>query len=106
MIEPRMATMLGFLTTDAQVAPAILHRALAASTRDTNAIRESAMISAERRFWVFVVIVMCWLLAAFIVQSLDPPPSGTAPQNLSISGPQASAVCSTRSIARLRLRDA
>jgi glutamate N-acetyltransferase/amino-acid N-acetyltransferase len=28
MIEPRMATMLGFLTTDAQVAPAVLQRAL------------------------------------------------------------------------------
>jgi glutamate N-acetyltransferase/amino-acid N-acetyltransferase len=39
MIEPNMATMLGFLTTDAQVPPATLHRALAASTRDTfNAI--------------------------------------------------------------------
>jgi glutamate N-acetyltransferase/amino-acid N-acetyltransferase len=28
MIEPRMATMLGYLTTDAHVAPALLHRAL------------------------------------------------------------------------------
>ena len=28
MIEPRMATMLGFLTTDARVAPAVLQRAL------------------------------------------------------------------------------
>jgi glutamate N-acetyltransferase/amino-acid N-acetyltransferase len=28
MIEPRMATMLGYLTTDAGVAPALLHRAL------------------------------------------------------------------------------
>jgi glutamate N-acetyltransferase/amino-acid N-acetyltransferase len=39
MIEPNMATMLGFLTTDAQVAPAILRRALIESARDTfNAI--------------------------------------------------------------------
>jgi glutamate N-acetyltransferase/amino-acid N-acetyltransferase len=39
MIEPNMATMLGFLTTDAKVAPAMLHRALVASARDTfNAI--------------------------------------------------------------------
>ena len=39
MIEPRMATMLGFLTTDARVPPALLHRALTASARDTfNAI--------------------------------------------------------------------
>jgi glutamate N-acetyltransferase/amino-acid N-acetyltransferase len=39
MIEPNMATMLGFLTTDAQVAPALLQRALAESARDTfNAI--------------------------------------------------------------------
>jgi glutamate N-acetyltransferase/amino-acid N-acetyltransferase len=34
-----MATMLGFLTTDARVAPALLHRALVRSARDTfNAI--------------------------------------------------------------------
>jgi len=39
MIEPNMATMLGFLTTDAQVPPALLQRALAESARDTfNAI--------------------------------------------------------------------
>jgi glutamate N-acetyltransferase/amino-acid N-acetyltransferase len=39
MIEPNMATMLGFLTTDAAVAPALLHRALEESARDTfNAI--------------------------------------------------------------------
>ena len=39
MIEPNMATMLGFVTTDAQVAPAMLQRALAESARDTfNAI--------------------------------------------------------------------
>jgi glutamate N-acetyltransferase/amino-acid N-acetyltransferase len=39
MIEPNMATMLGFITTDAQVAPPLLHRALVESGRDTfNAI--------------------------------------------------------------------
>ena len=39
MIEPNMATMLGFLTTDAQVPPALLHRALVQSAHDTfNAI--------------------------------------------------------------------
>ena len=39
MIEPLMATMLGFLTCDAQVEPAVLRKALAAVTRDTfNAI--------------------------------------------------------------------
>jgi glutamate N-acetyltransferase / amino-acid N-acetyltransferase len=39
MIEPNMATMLGFLTTDAHVPPAILRRALIESARDTfNAI--------------------------------------------------------------------
>jgi glutamate N-acetyltransferase/amino-acid N-acetyltransferase len=39
MIEPNMATMLGFLTTDAQVPPALLHRALTAAARRTfNAI--------------------------------------------------------------------
>jgi glutamate N-acetyltransferase/amino-acid N-acetyltransferase len=39
MIEPNMATMLGFLTTDAHVPPALLQRALAESARDTfNAI--------------------------------------------------------------------
>ena len=39
MIEPNMATMLGFLTTDAKVPPALLQRALAESARDTfNAI--------------------------------------------------------------------
>lgn len=39
MIEPNMATMLGFLTTDAAVPPALLHRAVVASARDTfNAI--------------------------------------------------------------------
>jgi glutamate N-acetyltransferase/amino-acid N-acetyltransferase len=39
MIEPKMATMLGFLTTDASVPPALLRRALDESARDTfNAI--------------------------------------------------------------------
>jgi glutamate N-acetyltransferase/amino-acid N-acetyltransferase len=39
MIEPNMATMLGFLTTDAQVPPAMLRAALQAAARDTfNAI--------------------------------------------------------------------
>ena len=39
MIEPMMATMLGFLTCDAQVKPAVLKKALAAAVRDTfNAI--------------------------------------------------------------------
>jgi glutamate N-acetyltransferase/amino-acid N-acetyltransferase len=39
MIEPNMATMLGFLTTDAQVSPTLLRRALVESARDTfNAI--------------------------------------------------------------------
>jgi len=39
MIEPNMATMLGFLTTDAQVPPALLRRALVEAARHTfNAI--------------------------------------------------------------------
>jgi glutamate N-acetyltransferase / amino-acid N-acetyltransferase len=39
MIEPNMATMLAFLTTDADVSPALLRRALQESARDTfNAI--------------------------------------------------------------------
>jgi len=39
MIEPMMATMLGFLTCDAQVEPGLLKKALIASVRDTfNAI--------------------------------------------------------------------
>ncbi len=39
MIEPMMATMLGFVTTDAQVEPALLQRALTAAVEDTfNAI--------------------------------------------------------------------
>ena len=35
MIEPLMATMLGFVTTDARVAPALLQRALIAAVDDT-----------------------------------------------------------------------
>ena len=39
MIEPMMATMLGFITTDAQVEPALLQRAVTAAVDDTfNAI--------------------------------------------------------------------
>jgi glutamate N-acetyltransferase/amino-acid N-acetyltransferase len=39
MIEPLMATMLGFVTTDVQIEPALLHRALKAVVEDTfNAI--------------------------------------------------------------------
>jgi glutamate N-acetyltransferase / amino-acid N-acetyltransferase len=39
MIEPNMATMLGFLTTDAHVSPTVLRRALQSSASDTfNAI--------------------------------------------------------------------
>ena len=39
MIEPNMATMIGMLTTDAQVSPTLLRRALVESARDTfNAI--------------------------------------------------------------------
>jgi glutamate N-acetyltransferase/amino-acid N-acetyltransferase len=39
MIEPNMATMLGFVSTDAQVTPAMLRRVLVESARDTfNAI--------------------------------------------------------------------
>jgi glutamate N-acetyltransferase/amino-acid N-acetyltransferase len=39
MIEPNMATMLGFIATDAHVTPALLRRALVESARDTfNAI--------------------------------------------------------------------
>jgi len=39
MIEPNMATMLGFLTTDASVSPSMLRQALETSARDTfNAI--------------------------------------------------------------------
>jgi glutamate N-acetyltransferase/amino-acid N-acetyltransferase len=53
MIEPNMATMLGFLTTDAQVPPAILHRALQASARDTfNAITVDGECSTNDALFV------------------------------------------------------
>ena len=35
MIHPNMATMLGFLTTDVAITPALLHKALLASVQDT-----------------------------------------------------------------------
>jgi len=35
MIRPNMATMLGFVTTDAAITPALLHKALTASVADT-----------------------------------------------------------------------
>src|SRR5437660_705186 len=39
MIEPRMATMLGYLTTDARIEPAVLARAMARVIKETfNAI--------------------------------------------------------------------
>jgi glutamate N-acetyltransferase/amino-acid N-acetyltransferase len=48
MIEPNMATMLGFLTTDAQVPPALLRRALVESARDTfNAITVDGEVSTN-----------------------------------------------------------
>ncbi len=48
MIEPNMATMLGFLTTDAQVPPALLRRALVESSRDTfNAITVDGEVSTN-----------------------------------------------------------
>ena len=48
MIEPNMATMLGFLTTDAAVSPAPLQSALEASARDTfNAITVDAECSTN-----------------------------------------------------------
>ena len=48
MIEPNMATMLGFLTTDAVVSPALLRRALESSARDTfNAITVDAECSTN-----------------------------------------------------------
>lgn len=53
MIEPMMATMLGFLTTDAQVSPALLHRALVASARDTfNAITVDGECSTNDALFV------------------------------------------------------
>lgn len=48
MIEPNMATMLGFLTTDAAVSPVLLRKALEASARDTfNAISVDAESSTN-----------------------------------------------------------
>jgi glutamate N-acetyltransferase/amino-acid N-acetyltransferase len=53
MIEPHMATMLGFLTTDAQVPPALLRRALEASARDTfNAITVDGECSTNDSLFV------------------------------------------------------
>ena len=48
MIEPNMATMLGFLTTDAAVSPVLLRSALETSARDTfNAITVDAECSTN-----------------------------------------------------------
>lgn len=53
MIEPNMATMLGFLTTDAQVSPALLQRALHESARDTfNAITVDGECSTNDSLYV------------------------------------------------------
>jgi glutamate N-acetyltransferase/amino-acid N-acetyltransferase len=53
MIEPHMATMLAFLTTDAQVPPALLHRALRESARDTfNAITVDGECSTNDSLFV------------------------------------------------------
>src|SRR6185369_231588 len=53
MIEPNMATMLGFLTTDAQVPPALLQRALVASARETfNAITVDGECSTNDALFV------------------------------------------------------
>ncbi|MSO82059.1 MAG: bifunctional glutamate N-acetyltransferase/amino-acid acetyltransferase ArgJ [Acidobacteria bacterium] len=53
MIEPNMATMLGFLTTDAVVSPALLRRALQASARDTfNAITVDGECSTNDSLFV------------------------------------------------------
>ena len=53
MIEPNMATMLGFLTTDAQVSPALLQRALHESARDTfNAITVDGECSTNDSLFV------------------------------------------------------
>jgi glutamate N-acetyltransferase/amino-acid N-acetyltransferase len=53
MIEPNMATMLGFLTTDAEVAPALLRRALQLSARDTfNAITVDGECSTNDSLFV------------------------------------------------------
>ena len=53
MIEPNMATMLGFLTTDAQVAPALLRKALQESAADTfNAITVDGECSTNDSLFV------------------------------------------------------
>jgi glutamate N-acetyltransferase / amino-acid N-acetyltransferase len=53
MIEPNMATMLGFLTTDAKVSPALLQRALEESARDTfNAITVDGECSTNDSLFV------------------------------------------------------
>ena len=53
MIEPNMATMLGFLTTDASVPPALLRRALEDSARDTfNAITVDGECSTNDSLFV------------------------------------------------------
>jgi glutamate N-acetyltransferase / amino-acid N-acetyltransferase len=53
MIEPNMATMLGFLTTDAKVAPGLLKRALEESARDTfNAITVDGECSTNDSLFV------------------------------------------------------
>ena len=53
MIEPKMATMLGFLTTDARVSPALLRQALQASARDTfNAITVDGECSTNDSLFV------------------------------------------------------
>jgi glutamate N-acetyltransferase / amino-acid N-acetyltransferase len=53
MIEPNMATMLGFLSTDAQVTPTLLRRALMESARDTfNAITVDGECSTNDSLFV------------------------------------------------------
>jgi glutamate N-acetyltransferase/amino-acid N-acetyltransferase len=53
MIEPNMATMLGFLTTDAGVSPDLLRQALQASARDTfNAITVDGECSTNDSLFV------------------------------------------------------
>ena len=53
MIEPNMATMLGFLTTDANVPPPLLRRALERSARDTfNAITVDGECSTNDSLFV------------------------------------------------------
>jgi glutamate N-acetyltransferase/amino-acid N-acetyltransferase len=54
MIEPNMATMLGFVTTDASVPPALLQQALRASARDTfNAITVDGECSTNDSLFAF-----------------------------------------------------